>query len=135
MLHLRPTHRQAMIDHAVEDLPNEACGLLAGPLGADVVSRLYPCGNVDASPMVYTVDPLDHLRAARDGEAQGWEIVGVYHSHTHTEAYPSPTDVAKAPDPDWHYLLVSLRDQEPVVRSFRIVDGVITEEELVVGAE
>ncbi len=56
------------------------------------------------------------------------DIIGVFHSHTHTEAYPSPTDVAQAPDPGWHYVLVSLRDAQPVVRSYRIVDGAITEE-------
>ncbi len=121
-----------MIERAIEDLPNETCGLLAGVLGDDVVSEIYPCTNLDASPLVYTVDPLDHLRAARRAEAQGYEIIGVYHSHTHTEAYPSPTDVAKAPDPDWHYVLVSLQDTEPVVRSYRIVDEVITEEDVVV---
>jgi proteasome lid subunit RPN8/RPN11 len=57
--------------------------------------------------------------------------VGVYHSHTHTDAYPSPTDVAQAPDPTWHYVLVSLREDEPMVRSYRIVDGAVTEEPVV----
>jgi len=74
------------------------------------------------------VDPKEHLRADRDAEAGGRSIIGVFHSHTHTEAYPSPTDVAQAPDPTWHYVLVSLRDSEPTVRSYRIVDGVIEEE-------
>lgn len=131
MLRLRSDHRRALIDDAVDKLPNETCGLLAGKLGDDRVEAVYPCRNLDASPFVYTLDPLDHLRASRDAERHGWEIVGVYHSHTHTEGYPSPTDVAKAPDPDWHYVLVSLRDDEPVVRSFHIVDEVISEEEVV----
>ena len=74
------------------------------------------------------VEPIDHLRADRDAESRGLEIVGVYHSHTHTDAFPSPTDVAQAPDPAWHYVLVSLKDGEPVVRSFRIAGGVISEE-------
>ncbi len=121
-----------MARHALAEVPNEACGLLAGVLGAHVVEEVYPCANAEASPVVYTLDPLDHLRAGRDAERHGWEIVGVYHSHTHTEAYPSPTDVAKAPDPEWHYILVSLRDDEPVVRSFTIVDGIVVEEDLVV---
>jgi [CysO sulfur-carrier protein]-S-L-cysteine hydrolase len=137
MLRLPSPHRQAMIDHAVRDLPNEACGLVAGPprfhaVGGDVVEEVYPCGNDDASPIVYTLNSLDHLRADRDAESKGREIVGVYHSHTHTEAYPSPTDVGKAPDPGWHYILVSLKYDPPVVRSFRIVDGAITEEEVVI---
>jgi proteasome lid subunit RPN8/RPN11 len=121
-----------MIDHAVADLPNEACGLLAGKLGDDTVEALYPCRNQAASPMIYTLDPLDHLKADREAASQGWEIIGVYHSHTHTEAYPSPTDRAQAPDPEWHYVLVSLEHEEPVVRSFRIVDGEVAEEDLAV---
>jgi [CysO sulfur-carrier protein]-S-L-cysteine hydrolase len=80
---------------------------------------------------VYTVDPKDVLRADRDAESRGLEIAGVFHSHTHTEAYPSPTDVEQAPDPNWHYVLVSLRDLVPAVRSYRIVDGNITEEPVV----
>lgn len=131
MLQLRFEHRDAMVRHATEELPNEACGLLAGVLGDDIVSAVYPCTNAEASPVIYTLDPLDHLRAARDADRHGWEIVGVYHSHTHTEAYPSPTDVTKAPDPEWHYVLVSLLDDEEVVRSFHIVEGAISEEDLV----
>ena len=91
----------------------------------------YPTGNDAASARVYTVNPRDHLRAERDAEGRGLEIVGVFHSHTHTVAYPSPTDVAQAPDPNWHYVLVSLADEAPVVRSYRIVDGNITEEPVV----
>ena len=72
---------------------------------------------------------LDHLRAERDAEERGWEIIGVVHSHTHTEAYPSPTDVAQAPDPGWHYAIVSLRDdRNPSLRSYRIIDGEVAEE-------
>ncbi|MEZ5136976.1 MAG: M67 family metallopeptidase [Acidimicrobiales bacterium] len=81
-----------------------------------------------ASSKLYTIEPKDHLRADRDAEDRGVEIIRVVHSHTHTDAYPSPTDVAQAPDPSWHYVIVSLRDEAPVVRSYRIVDGTITEE-------
>ena len=83
------------------------------------------------SSRVYTVDPKDHLRADRDAEDRGLEVVGVVHSHTHTDAYPSPTDVAQAPDPGWHYVIVSLRDLAPTVRSYRIVHGTIEEEPVV----
>lgn len=124
-----------MIGHALRDRPHEACGLVAGPFDGDVVEEVYPCANDDASGVVYTLNPLDHLRADRDAQARGWEIVGVYHSHTHTEAYPSPTDVGKAPDPGWHYILISLEHDPPVVRSFRIVDGEISEEDVVVDGE
>ena len=81
-----------------------------------------------ASAKLYTVDPKEHLRADRAARGARAPIIGVFHSHTHTEAYPSPTDVAQAPDPGWHYVLVSLRDTHPVVRSYRISDGQITEE-------
>jgi len=131
MLRLPADHRQAMIDHAVRDLPNEACGLVAGPLNGDVVESVYLCGNDEASPVIYTLNPGDFLRADLDAQSQRREVVGVYHSHTHTDAYPSPTDVGKAPDPGWHYILVSLKYDPPVVRSFRIVEGEIAEEEIV----
>ena len=120
-----------LVGHAYDGLPDEACGLLAGPAGGDRVERFYPCANADASSRTYTVDPRDHLRADRDAEDRGLEIVGVVHSHTHTEAWPSPTDVRQAPDPSWHYVLVSLRPPAPVVRSYRIVDGNIAEEPVV----
>lgn len=119
-----------MVGHCYDGLPLEACGLLAGP-AVDRASACYPTTNAAASARVYTVEPLEHLRADRDAERRGMAIIGVFHSHTHTDAYPSPTDVAQAPDPAWHYVLVSLRDVEPVVRSYRIVDGKIREESVV----
>ena len=80
--------------------------------------------------MTYTLDSQDVGKANWDAISRGLELVGVYHSHTHTQAYPSSTDVQKAADPTWHYVLVSLKNEEPVMRSFRIVDGEITEEEV-----
>lgn len=120
-----------MVAHCLGGLPEEACGLLAGELGGEAVLRCYPARNAAASAKLYTVDPKDHLRADRDAQSQGLEIVGVFHSHTHTEAYPSPTDIAQAPDPSWHYVIVSLRRAEPSIRSYRIVDGTVTEEPVV----
>jgi len=117
-----------MVAHALDDLPNEACGLVAAAPGTRQIERVYRCGNAAGSSRLYEVEPLDHLKADRDAEGRGLAIVGVYHSHTHTDAYPSPTDVRQAPDPSWHYVLVSLKEPEPVLRSYRIVDGVITEE-------
>jgi proteasome lid subunit RPN8/RPN11 len=119
-----------MVAHSLDDLPDEACGLVAAAPGSSKVERIYRCRNAAASSRLYELDPLDHLKADRDAEGRGLEIVGVYHSHTHTNAYPSPTDVAQAPDPSWHYVLVSLKDAEPVVRSFRILEGRIEEEPL-----
>ncbi|MBV8959671.1 MAG: M67 family metallopeptidase [Actinobacteria bacterium] len=123
-----------MVGHCFDGLPLEACGLLGGNPVSGLASVCYPAKNVAESSKLYTVDPLDHLKADRDAEGRGLEIIGVFHSHTHTDAYPSPTDVAQAPDPTWHYVLVSLRDEAPVVRSYRIVDGNIAEEPVVLEA-
>lgn len=136
MLRIDANAYARMIGHCYDGLPLEACGLLAGPTPAnpaDADARIvYPTRNAASSSRVYTVEPRDHLRADRDAEERGFEIVGVFHSHTHTDAYPSPTDVAQAPDPGWHYVLVSLRDEAPVTRSYRIIDGKIVEEPVVV---
>ena len=131
MLQLTRTTWMQMVGHAYDGLPDEACGLIAGPLGTGDAAVFYPCRNVAESSRVYTIDPKDHLRADRDAEDRGLEVIGVVHSHTHTDAYPSPTDVAQAPDPGWHYVIVSLRDLAPMVRSYRIVDGTIAEEPVV----
>jgi proteasome lid subunit RPN8/RPN11 len=121
-----------MVGHAYDGLPDEACGLFAGPPGTDRASVFYPCRNVAESSRVYTIDPKDHLRADRDAEGRGLEIIGVMHSHTHTDAFPSPTDLAQAPDPTWHYVIVSLRQEAPVLRSYRIVGEASTEETVAV---
>ena len=131
MLRIGERGYTAMVAHALDGLPNEACGLLAGAPGHGKAQVVYRCRNEADSAKLYTVDSRDYLAADRDAEANGMEIIGVYHSHTHTEAYPSPTDVKQAPDPGWHYVIVSLKDPEPVVRSYRIVDGKITEEPVV----
>jgi len=113
---------------AYDRYPEEACGLIAGPPADDTAVQFYPCRNASASARVYTIDPKDHLLAERDADDHGWEIIGVVHSHTHTEPYPSPTDVAQAPDPTWHYVIVGLKRDVPEVRSYRIVEGEIAEE-------
>jgi [CysO sulfur-carrier protein]-S-L-cysteine hydrolase len=132
MLRLSELNYLAIVGHSLDGLPDEACGLLAGPLGTGKVMVAYRCRNDAASARVYTVNSQDLLRADRDARSRGLEIIGVYHSHTHTEPYPSPTDVAQAPDPEWHYAIVSLSDAEPRLRSYRIVDGTVTEEPVVV---
>ena len=114
-----------IVGNCYDGLPDEACGLLTGPLGGNgeptgVVSEARPCRNADASAVTYTVDPRDMLGAMRAAEAVGDEIIGVWHSHTHTDAYPSPTDVRQSVDPAWIYVIVSLRDQAPVLRAYRI---------------
>lgn len=131
MLRLSANAYAQMVGHCYDCLPLEACGLLAGPVGTSDALVCYPTRNIAESARLYTVDPRQHLQADRDAEVHSQEILAVFHSHTHTEAYPSPTDVAQVPDPAWHYVLVSLRDTAPVVRSYRIVDGKITEEPIV----
>lgn len=128
MLRLPTRVRSEIVAHCLQRLPDEACGLLAAAPGDDTAQRCFPTRNAAASAKLYTVDPQDHLRADRQAEAEGLEIVGVFHSHTHTDAYPSPTDVAQAPDPAWHYVIVSLRHDVPSLRSYRIVDGSVSEE-------
>jgi proteasome lid subunit RPN8/RPN11 len=117
-----------MVAHCLTGLPEEACGLLVGPYGGEEAARLFVTPNAAASAVVYEIDPKELLRVDREAQAIGADIMGVFHSHTHTDAYPSPTDVAQALDPGWHYVLVSLRDTHPVVRSYSIVDGAISEE-------
>jgi [CysO sulfur-carrier protein]-S-L-cysteine hydrolase len=123
VLRITTAVRNGLIGGAYDDLPNETCGLLGGDPASGKASVYYPCRNTAASSK-----PRDHLRAERDAEDRGLEIIGVVHSHTHTEAYPSPTDVVQAPDPSWHYVIVSLKRESPVVRSYRIVDETISEE-------
>jgi proteasome lid subunit RPN8/RPN11 len=118
----------AMIGHTLTGLPDEACGLLVGSYEGEEATHIFPTMNAAASALIYEIDPKEMLAVDRAAQALGADIMGVFHSHTHTDAYPSPTDVAQALDPGWHYVLVSLRDTRPVVRSYRIVEGVITEE-------
>ena len=118
----------AMGEHAIACYPEEMCGLLVGKPGTNEIVRFVPCTNIAHSALVYTIDPKEHLRAELAAEAEGLEILGCAHSHTHTEAYPSKTDVAQAPDPNWHYIIVSLKTGEPRPRSFLIHGETITEE-------
>ena len=135
VLRLSVSQHERIVGHCYAGLPDEACGLLAGPVTGSLtdreatgaVSEVYPAVNADASARSYTVDGRDYLRASRDAEARGDEIIGVWHSHTHTDPYPSPTDVRSAVDPMWVYVIVSLRDESPMLRAYRIRDGVIAE--------
>jgi [CysO sulfur-carrier protein]-S-L-cysteine hydrolase len=121
-----------MIAHAKEDAPNECCGIIAGKDGRAV--KLFRANNAEASPYRYNVEPKDLFRIFRECDENGWSFLAIYHSHTASEAYPSPTDVRLASWPEAYYVLVSLEDAgKPVVRAFRILDGAISEEELAAG--
>lgn len=126
----------AIVAHARRDHPDEACGVVAGPAGSDTPTRLIPMVNAARSMTFYEFDSMEQLRVWREMDDHDEEPVVIYHSHTATEAYPSRTDIAFAGEPGAHYVLVSTRDEvEAEFRSFRIVDGAVTEEQVtVVGA-
>jgi [CysO sulfur-carrier protein]-S-L-cysteine hydrolase len=117
-----------IVAHARSDYPYEVCGLLAGADG--VVRRQFEIPNAARSMTYYSMEPRAMLHAFNEMDEHGWDLLAIYHSHTHTEAFPSPTDVELAFYPDATYLIVSLQDSTPVVRAFAIRDGRITEREL-----
>ena len=127
MLPLGDDVRGQMIAHAREQFPKECCGMLAGVDGKPV--KVIRATNSEDSEFRYRVDDRELLRFLRDCDDNGWDFLAVYHSHTRSEAYPSPTDVRLASNwPDPYYVLVSLEDQSnPVVRAFRISEGEISE--------
>ena len=129
MIQLEKRFVDEMITHALEDDPNECCGVLAGTDGH--FNKLYRMTNVDQSPYHFSWDPKELFKIWREMENSEWEHRAVYHSHTHTEAYPSQTDVRLAGWPEAYYLIISLMDkQSPDIRAFRIVEGAISEEPL-----
>jgi proteasome lid subunit RPN8/RPN11 len=119
----------AMVAHARADHPDEACGVIAGPEGSDRPERFIQMQNAERSPTFYRFDSGEQLRVWRAMDDADEVPVVIYHSHTATEAYPSRTDISFASEPGAHYVLVSTRDAvEHELRSYRILDGVVTEE-------
>ena len=136
-LHISQELVDAIVSHARADHPDEACGVIAGPAGSDRPTRFIPMVNAARSPTFYEFESSDLLRLYREMDANDEDPVVIYHSHTATEAFPSRTDVSYASEPFAHYVLVSTRetgieDGPFEFRSFRIVDGEITEEEVVI---
>lgn len=129
MLTLTRAQRDAILATCIRALPNEGCGLLLGTLDG-VVCDVVASANVAASARIYEIDPKVLLRSFRRADDEGVAVIGVYHSHTHSRAYPSPTDVRQAPDPDWHYVLVSFEECPSDIRSFRIADEVASAEKM-----
>jgi proteasome lid subunit RPN8/RPN11 len=140
LIEITDTLRQEMVEHAIAEFPNEACGLLAGSFdGAEAngrvpvatAMRFHRMTNADASPVTYRLDPKEQLQVFNQIEDAGLEVVGIVHSHTHSEAYPSPTDRNQAFYPEAHYVLLSLTERSnPVLRAYSIRDGEIEEEEV-----
>jgi proteasome lid subunit RPN8/RPN11 len=118
-----------IVAHARADHPDEACGVLVGPAGSDRPERFIAMMNAERSPTFYRFDSAEQFRVWREMDEADEEPVVIYHSHTATEAYPSRTDISYASEPQAHYVLVSTRDENAAeFRSYRIVDGVVTEE-------
>ncbi|MEC4015131.1 M67 family metallopeptidase [Streptomyces sp. H27-D2] len=152
MLTLTQALHDQIVAHARADHPDEACGVVAGPAGTDRPERFIPMLNAARSPTFYEFDSTDLFKLYREMDDRDEEPVIVYHSHTATEAYPSRTDITYANEPGAHYVLVSTADsgeghsgeggsgdgdrgEAPVqFRSYRIVDGVVTEEDVEVVA-
>jgi proteasome lid subunit RPN8/RPN11 len=131
VLKIRQDLVDAMIAHARADHPDEACGVIAGPVGSDRPERFIPMQNAARSSTFYEFDSGDLLRLYREMDSRDEQPVVIYHSHTATEAFPSRTDISYASEPDAHYVLLSTRSEDSTqVRSFRIVDGEVTEEML-----
>jgi len=145
MIELERAFFDEMVEHGLAAFPNEACGVLAGKEGRPV--KFFAMANADASPASYRLDPRQQLEAANEIEDEDWQTMGIFHTHTHTEAYPSPTDQDRAfwppigPEPriamfpDAYYLIMSLSDRSnPDLRAFRIHEiGRVDEEEVAIG--
>lgn len=134
MVLIKKEHVDEMVAHAKADLPNECCGILAGPEAT--VMKAYRMSNVEASPFRFSMDPVELVKVDSEAGDNGWDLLAIYHSHTGSEAYPSDTDVRIAGGtaalwPDVRYVLVSLMDMDnPVVRIFQITAGEVIEDPL-----
>ena len=120
-----------IVDQGVSEFPNECCGVIAAENGVPV--KVFTMRNADASPVTYRLDPKEQLKVWDELDEQGWDLWGIYHSHTHSEAYPSETDRRQAFYPDAYYVLLSLQDRDkPVLRAYTIQDDEITEEDVTI---
>ena len=132
VLRLTESQHRIVVGSCYDGYPDEACGLFVGTMfegePTGLVTEARPCRNEAGSSLVYRIDGRDQLAAMRAAEERGEEVVGCWHSHTHTDAYPSPTDVAQAKwYPDWVYVIVSLKYEVPELHAYRIVDDTVTE--------
>jgi proteasome lid subunit RPN8/RPN11 len=135
VLRIRQDLYEKIEAHARADHPDEACGVLAGPAGSDRPERFIPMTNAARSPTFYEFDSTEQFQVWKEMDDHDEEPVVLYHSHTATEAYPSRTDVSYASEPGAHYVLVSTREPTSTeFRSYRIVDGQVTEEPVTVAA-
>ena len=122
---------QEMIAQAKEEAPYEACGVIAGKEGRAV--KLYRTANAERSETTYRLEPEEQYKIFMEMEKKGWELWAIYHSHRTFPPYPSPRDIEQAYFPEALYIIISLAQEEPEIRAFRIVEGEVREEELVIG--
>ena len=129
MIELTRAFYDQIVAQAQAEFPKEACGLVAGKDGRPV--KVFPMRNADNSPVTYRLEPKEQFEVFNQIDEEGWDLYAIYHSHTHSDAYPSETDRRQAFYPEARYLLVSLADREnPVLRGFRIQQGDVSEEEV-----
>lgn len=132
MIRLTTSIRDQLFAHALRGLPNEACGLFAGESGTADVSVFYPMRNAAASSTIYQLDGQEMLDIEQAADSAGLQLLGVMHSHTHTSDYPSATDISDAarfdPFGAFHFVIVSLREEQPTLRSYRLAAGKSIEE-------
>ena len=129
MLYLSKEKAKQLVEHSERESPNEACGILAGNDGK--VEKVYQMTNTDKSPKTFIMDPKEQLNVMKEIRDVGMKMVGIYHSHIETEAYPSAHDVELAFYPEASYIIISIKDKDnPTVRSFRIIQGKISEEKM-----
>lgn len=129
MITLKKELFDKIVSQCTRELPNEACGILAGKDGR--VEKVYEMTNADKSPQTFIMDPKEQLKAAKEIRNSGLGMIGIYHSHVASQAYPSSHDVELAFYPEASYVIVTLKDRNnPQARAFKIVDGKITEERL-----
>jgi len=129
MLILKKELLKRITEHALREFPNEACGILAG--SHERVKKVYEMVNVEKSPQTFFMDAKEQLKVMKEIRKEGHEMIGIYHSHVASEAYPSSHDLELALYPEASYVIISIKDKKnPSVRSFKIVEGKIIEEEL-----
>jgi proteasome lid subunit RPN8/RPN11 len=132
MTELDGVFAKEIVEQGLREFPNECCGLIAADAAGRPV-KVFAMRNADASPVTYRLDGKEQLKIFDEMEAEGWDLWAIYHSHTHSEAYPSETDIRLAFYPEARYIVMSLVDRElPVIRSFFVRDGEVEEEELVI---
>jgi len=129
---LKQTDYEAMVAHAKSGLPNEACGLIAGTADGDVktVGKVYLMSNPDESPEHFSINPKEQLAAIKDMRANGFTLLGNFHSHPATPARPSEEDMRMYYDSKASYLILSLAEANPVLKAFGIKDREVTPQTL-----